>query len=84
MNELSQFLLEHLIIDFDGEVDIDNLRSCLRKDASPQARALLEKIVAEGGVEEFMITLADCLMTNISTGITPQVVKDHMVNYSEA
>jgi len=84
VNELSQFLLEHLIIDFDGEVDIDNLRSCLRKDASPQARALLEKIVAEGGVEEFMITLADCLMTNISTGITPQVVKDHMVNYSEA
>ncbi len=84
MDELSQFLLEKLIFDFDGEVTSESVRAFLRRDEQADSRALLQKIVEENGIDDLLITLADCLTTDLSTGITVDVIKKHLNSYAES
>lgn len=84
MNELAQFLVENLFIDFKGEVTTETLRAFLRQDDSAEARALLQKIIEENGIEELIDTLGECLSENLATGITTTVIREHLVNYSES
>ena len=84
MKELTLYLLENMYIDFQGEVSLDTVRSFLREDDSPEARRLLAKIIDEGGVNEMLLTLADCLKDSISTGIRPDVVDEALNMYSES
>ncbi|MCU0664966.1 MAG: hypothetical protein MUC50_21920 [Myxococcota bacterium] len=84
MNELAQFLVENLFIDFKGEVSTETLRAFLRQDDSAEARTLLQKIIEENGIEELIDTLGECLSNNLATGITPNVIREHLVNYSES
>ena len=84
MDELSQFLLEKLIFDFDGEVTSESVRAFLRRDEQADSRALLQKIVEENGIDDLLITLADCLTTDLSIGITVDVIKKHLNSYAES
>jgi len=84
LNELAQYLIENLIVDFEGEVTSEAVRAFLRKDDSPEARALLQKIIEEKGINDLLITVADCLTQEITRIIDPQMVKGHLANYSEA
>jgi len=84
LNELAQFLLEKLIFDFDGEVNADSVRAYLRRDDQADSRALLQKIIEENGIEDLLITLADCLTSDLSTGITADVIRKHLNSYSES
>jgi hypothetical protein len=84
VKELTLYLLENLYLDFQGDISLETVRSFLREDDSPEARRLLAKIIEENGVDEMLLTLADCLKDNISTGIRPDVIDDALNMYSES
>jgi hypothetical protein len=84
LNELTQYLLENMIIDFEGEVTTEAVRAFLRKDDSAVARALLQKIIEEKGIEDLLIALADVLTANIANGVDTNLIREHLVTYSES
>lgn len=84
MKRLVAYLLENLILDFQGDLTLDMVRDFLRDDNSPEARAVLSKLVEERGVSEMMIVLADCLQEYLATGITSDVVVNQIRTYAES
>jgi len=84
VKQLIAYLLDHAILDFSGDLTLDSIREFLRGDDSPAARALLAKLVQEGGVDDMVVTLADCLQEYLRTGLTENVVLDQIKLYSES
>ncbi|MDX9720737.1 MAG: hypothetical protein RBU37_08310 [Myxococcota bacterium] len=84
MEELCQFLIGRMILDFDGEVDQETVTRFLADDSSPLARDLRGRLLAEGGLEDFLIVLSDCLRDSIRTGITPEKVREQISTYVES
>lgn len=84
MKQLIAFLLDHAMLDFSGELTIEMVKDFLRDDESPAARALLNKIMQDGGVEEMQVTLADCLQDSLRTGLSENVVGEQLKMYAES
>lgn len=84
MRELVRFLLEHAVIDFQGDINMEVIRQFLREEDSRETRALLAKLIEDRGVDDFLITLADCLRDHIKTGISETVVREQLLLYSES
>lgn len=84
MNELAKYLLENVQIDFQGNITVEEIREYLRKDETPESRALLSKIIEDKGIDDLLIVLADCLVEFIGDGISPDVVKEQLMLYSES
>src|SRR5258707_13762658 len=70
VKELVRYLLDNLYLDFQGEISVEKVREFLREDDTREARRLLAKIIEEKGVDDLLITLADCLKDHIRTGIS--------------
>jgi hypothetical protein len=81
---LIAYLLDNMIIDFQGDLTLDMVRDFLRDDDSRDARQLLAKLVEDRGVEQMMVTLADCLQESIRTGITDETVREQVRTYTES
>jgi len=84
VKQLIAFLLDHAMLDFSGELTIEMVKDFLRDDESPAARALLNKIMQDGGVEEMQVTLADCLQDSLRTGLSENVVGEQLKMYAES
>lgn len=84
MKALIAYLLDNLILDFKGDMTLEQVREYLRDDDSREARALLAKLVEDRGVSDMMITLADCLQDYLRTGITEEVVREQVRTYAES
>lgn len=84
MKQLIQYLLENLILDFQGDLTLDMVRDFLRDDESREARALLAKLVEDRGVSDMMITLADCLQDYLKTGINDETLREQIRTYAES
>ena len=84
MKALIAYLLDHLILDFQGDLTLDMVRDFLREDDSREARALLAKLVEDRGVSDMMITLADCLQDNLKSGISDEVIREQIRTYAES
>ena len=84
MKELVRYLLENLYLDFQGEISLDTVRQFLRADDSREAKALLQKLIEDKGVEDLLIALADVLKDHIRTGVNDQVVREQLVMYAES
>lgn len=84
MNELARYLLENAYIDFQGGITLDQVRQYLREDDSREARALLSKLIEDKGVDDLMVTVADCLKEYLRTGINEDVVREQLMTYSES
>jgi len=84
VNQLIAFLLDHAMLDFSGDLSLDMVKDFLRGDDSPEARSLLAKLVQERGVEDMVVTLADCLQESLRSGLTEDVVRDQLRLYSES
>jgi hypothetical protein len=84
VKELVRYLLENLYLDFQGEISLDTVRQFLRGDDSREAKALLQKLIEDKGVDDLLITLADVLKEHIRTGVTDQVMKEQLSMYSES
>ena len=84
MKQLIAYLLDNMILDFQGNLTLDMVREFLRDDDSRESRALLSKLVEYRGVSDMMITLADCLQDTIKTGINEEVVREQIRTYAES
>jgi hypothetical protein len=84
VKQLIQYLLENLILDFQGDLTLDMVRDFLRDDESREGRALLAKLVEDRGVSDMMITLADCLQDYLRTGINDEVMREQIRTYAES
>jgi hypothetical protein len=84
VNALIHYLLDNLILDFQGDMTMDTIRGWLRDDDSRDARELLRKLTEDRGTESMMITLADCLKEYLSTGISAETVREQLRTYIES
>lgn len=84
MKELIKYLLDNLYLDFQGEITLETVRNFLREDDGREARQLLAKLIEEKGVDDMLITLADCLKEHIRTGVNERVLQDQLSTYSES
>lgn len=84
MKELVRYLLENMYVDFQGEISLDQVRQFLRDDSTREAKALLQKLIEDKGVDDLLITLADVLKDHIRTGINEQVMKEQLSMYSDS
>jgi hypothetical protein len=84
VKQLIAYLLDHAILDFSGDLTLDMVRDFLRDDESPEGRRLLAKLVEDRGVDDMIVTLADCLQDYLRTGISEDVIRDQIRLYSES
>jgi hypothetical protein len=84
VRELVRYLLENAYIDFQGDLSIDKVRDFLREDETREARSLLAKLIDDKGVDDLMITIADCLKDHIRTGINEETIREQLGTYSES
>ena len=84
MKELVSYLLQNLYLDFQGEISVEQVREFLREDESREARQLLSKIIEEKGIEDLLITLADCLREYIRSGVNEDTIREQLETYSDS
>ena len=84
MKELIKYLLDNMYIDFQGEITLETVRNFLREDDGREARQLLSKLIEEKGVDDMLLTLADCLKEHIQAGINERVVREQIAIYSDS
>lgn len=84
MKQLIAFLLDHAMLDFSGDLTLEMVKDFLRGDDSTEARALLAKLVQERGVDDMIVTLADCLQEHLRSGLSENVVHDQLKMYAES
>ena len=84
MKELVSYLLQNLYLDFQGEISVDQVREFLREDESREARQLLSKIIEEKGIDDLLITLADCLREYIRSGVNEDTIREQLETYSDS
>jgi hypothetical protein len=84
MNELARYLADRAYIDFQRGITTEEVRKFLRDDDSRDARALLSKPIEDAGVEDLMVTVADCLKEHIRSGINEGVVRTQLITYSDS
>jgi len=84
VNQLVAYLLENLILDFQGDLTLDMVRDFLREDDTRESKALLSKLVEDRGVSEMLICIADCLRDHIGNGVRQDEVKEQLRVYAES
>src|SRR5262249_1000365 len=84
VKQLIAYLLDHLMLDFDGDLTLETVRDFLRDDDSREGRALVAKLVEDRGVEDMMVTLADCLKDYLRTGVNEEVMREQIRTYAES
>lgn len=84
MNELAKYLIDQIYLDFQGGITLEQMRDALRKDDSREARNLLSKLIEDRGVDDLMLTVADCLKEHIRTGITEATIKEQLATYADS
>jgi hypothetical protein len=84
VNRLIDYLRQHLMIDFSGELTVAKVRELLAGDDSRDAKTLLTKLVADRKVEDMMIVLADCLLEHVQAMLTDEVMREQVRMYSES
>jgi hypothetical protein len=84
VKELVRYLLENMYLDFQGDISVERVREFLREDDSREARQLLSKIIEEKGVDDLLITLADCLKEHIRSGVSEETIREQLQLYSDS
>lgn len=84
MKELIRYLMDNMYLDFQGDISLETVRGFLREDESREARQLLSKIIEEKGIDDLLITLADCLKEHIQSGVNENIVREQLQMYAES
>jgi hypothetical protein len=84
VNRLIDYLRQHLMIDFQGDLTVAKVRELLAGDDSRDAKVLLAKLVAENSVDDMFLVLADCLLDHVQRSLTDEVVREQIRMYSES
>ncbi|MFH1436731.1 MAG: hypothetical protein ABIJ56_13570 [Pseudomonadota bacterium] len=83
MDKLAKYLLEHIQLDFSGELDMDMLKDFLKDDGTQEANLILAKVSQEG-VDDMLIVVADCLKDYLAEGINEKTIRSQVASYGEA
>jgi hypothetical protein len=84
VNRLIDYLRQHVMIDFQGDLTVAKVRELLAGDDTRDAKALLAKLVAERKVEDMMLVLADCLLEQVQRALTDDVMREQLRMYSDS
>ena len=84
MNQLIEYLRKNVILDFQGDLNLEMCREFLKDDDSREARQLLAKIVHDKGTNEMILILADCLVEAVQNALTDDVMREQLRMYSES
>jgi uncharacterized membrane-anchored protein YjiN (DUF445 family) len=84
VQELVQYLLKNLYLDFQGDITMEQIRQFLRQDDSREARRVLARILDEKGVDDLLLTLADCLREHLAHGVNEEVMRNQLNLYAES
>ena len=84
MNELAKYLINNIVLDFEGGITLEEMRASLRKDDTRESRHLLNKLIEDKGVDDLLVTIADCLKESIRSGINEDTIKEQLVTYAES
>lgn len=84
VNRLIDYLRQHILIDFQAELTLAQARELLAGDDSRDAKALLAKLVADKGVDQLFLVLADCLVEHVQAALTDDVMRDQIRMYTES
>ena len=84
MNQLIAYLRDNLILDFQGDLSIEDVRDYLKGDDSRDSKVLLGKLVADASTNEMLLVLADCLAESVQKSITDDVMRGNLRIYSES
>jgi hypothetical protein len=84
VKELIRYLMDNMYLDFQGDISLETVRGFLREDESREARQLLSKIIEEKGIDDLLITLADCLKEHIQSGVNENIVREQLQMYAIA
>jgi hypothetical protein len=84
LDEVCRYILDHLVLDFEGEFTMDTLNEMLVRDGSQLARDLRARIIAEQGPNQFLLVLLDCLRESLGDGIDKARVEEQIRFYLEA
>ncbi len=84
MNQLIAYLRDNVMLDFQGDLNVETVREFLKDDDSRDARTMLAKLVSDGGVEDMMLVLADCLVETVKRALTDDLVREQLRLYAES
>jgi len=84
VNELAKYLIDNIYLDFQGGITLEEMRAALRKDDTRESRHLLSKLIEDKGVDDLMVTIADCMKEHIRSGINEDTIKEQLVTYAES
>ncbi|HSK04903.1 MAG TPA: hypothetical protein VK932_26825 [Kofleriaceae bacterium] len=84
MQRLIEYLRSNLMLDFQGDLTVDRVREMLAGDDSRDGRQLLAKLVADKGVDNMMLVLADCLLEHVQASLTDDVMRENIKMYTES
>ncbi len=84
MEELCSYILDHIILDFEGEFTMDKLNDMLVRDGSQVSRDLRARLISEQGPDQFLMVLLDCLRESLDEGIGKDKVEEQVRFYLEA
>jgi len=84
MNRLVAYLRDHVFVDFQGDLSLDKVRELLAGDEGREAKALLSRLTRDGGSNDMMVALADCLLDVVQAALTDEVMKEQIRAYIEA
>jgi hypothetical protein len=84
VNRLIEYLRQHLMIDFQGDLTVAKVKELLAGDESRDAKELLRKVTQDKNVDEMMLVLADCLLEAVQSSLTDDVMREQIRMYSES
>ena len=84
MKELIDYLRENLILDFQGDLNLEMVRDFLKGDDSREAKTVLAKVVSDGSADEMMLVLADVLLETVRSALNDDVMRRNLRLYAES
>lgn len=82
MEKLAEYFLEHLVLDMDGALDLDELREMVA--GTPDGEELLKKLQDEESLEEFIIMIMDGLRERLAEGIRKDTIIEELDAFLES
>jgi hypothetical protein len=84
VNRLIEYLRQHVMLDFQGDLTVGKVRELLAGDDSRDAKMLLAKLVGDKRVEDMVIVLADCLLEPVQRALTDDVMREQLRMYADS
>jgi hypothetical protein len=84
VNRLIEYLRQHIMIDFQGDLTVAKVRELLAGDDTRDAKTLVAKLVAEKNVDDMILVLADCLLEPVQHALSDDMMREQLRTYSES